>query len=462
MASGFARCRSSALLPIVLLALLTIIITLTWIGCGGSDNSKTGANPTANPAPGAPNPPSGGTTGTGTGSTTGSGTGSSTGTGTGSSTGAGTGSGTGGSTGGGTGSGGSSTAPKFVYAMNGSAGVNSGVAEFRIDPSTGVLTLFGSASVPVQNTDEGGMAATPQTGFVYVAQWFTKTIVVLRADPNSGALTQTMVVSVPELQSSPTMMTDPAGKFLFAADPNGFQILVFSIQASGNLVPVAGSPFKISQPAQWLTMDASGKFLFATADHQVFGFSVASNGALTPTPGSPVTVRPAFVSVGKGEKGVRGVIDPRARFLFFSDAIYPVIHVFSVAADGALTPVAGSPFQSGTTSFAPAVDPSGRFIFTGGAAVAALSVNQTTGEVAPVPGSPFDNGPFRSGGAPVYDATVDPSGKFLLLADTEQSKITVFSIDQNSGVLTNVDGSPFLTAAQPIGGGSPTNVTVTH
>jgi Lactonase, 7-bladed beta-propeller len=481
MAFGFAPRRSSTRFPLVLLAFLIMIIAVTWIGCGGSDSSKTGANlnPTANPSPGAPNPPSGGTTGSSTGTTSGGSTGSGTGTGTGGSTGSSTGSGTGGSTagstggsttgttgggtGGGTGSGSSSTTPKFVYVMNGTAGTNSGVAEFRIDPATGVLTLFGNASVPVTNTNEGPMAATPQIGgFVYVAQWFTKTIVLLRADPDSGVLTQSRVVSVPELQSPTGMITDPAGKFLFMADGNGFQIFVFSIQASGDLLPVGGSPVKISQPPQWLTMDASGKFLFVTADHEVFGFTVAGNGALTPTTGSPVTVRPAFISVGKGEKGVRGVIDLGARCLFFSDAINPVMYVFSVGADGALTPVPGSPFQTGMTGFAPAVDPSGRFVFIGGAIVPALSVNQATGALTPVPGSPFDNGPFRSGGAPVPDATVDPSGKFLLLADSEQSKITVFSIDQNSGVLTNVNGSPFPVAAQPIGGGSPSNVAVTH
>jgi len=322
--------------------------------------------------------------------------------------------------------------------------------------------MFGTASVPVMNTDEGGMAATPQTGFVYVAQWLTKTIVVLRADANSGTLVQSQVVSVPELQSPPALITDPSGKFLYVADPNGFQIIAFSIQSSGDLVRVPGSPFKITNPPNRLTMDAAGKFLFVSADNQLFGFKVAANGALTPTPESPVVVRPVFISPGKGPTGVSAVLDPLARFLFVADSTNPVMFVYTVAASGALTPVMGSPFPIATAGTAPAVDPTGKFVFVPEATVAAMSVNQSTGALTNVPGSPFDNGPFRNGGAPVCDATTDPSGKFLLLADCENSAITVFTMDATTGALTNVSGSPFQVAAKPIGGGSPSVVAVTH
>ena len=255
-----------------------------------------------------------------------------------------------------------STTPKFVYALNGTADVNSGVAEFLIDPASGVLSMRGTASVPVMHTDEGGMAATPQTEFVFVAQWLTKTIVVLRADPNSGMLAQSQVISVPELQSPPALITNPSGKFLYVADPNGFQILAFSIQPSGDLLPVPGSPFKVSNPPIGLTMDATGKFLFTGADHQVFGFTVAGNGALTPTPGSPVTVRPPFISPGKGPTWVSALLDPRARFLFVPDSTNPVMFVYTVAADGALTPVAGSLFPTATAGRTAAVAPSGKFV----------------------------------------------------------------------------------------------------
>ena len=62
----------------------------------------------------------------------------------------------------------------------------------------------------------------------------------------------------------------------------------------------------------------------------------------------------------------------------------------------------------------------------------------------------------------VHDAKIDPSGKFVLFADSEETKITVFAIDQNTGALTNVPGSPFLAAQKVFGGGSPTVIAITH
>ncbi len=109
------------------------------------------------------------------------------------------------------------------------------------------------------------------------------------------------------------------------------------------------------------------------------------------------------------------------------------------------------------------MDPQGRFVFVGTSPqVEAFQVDQTTGALTSAPGSPYDNGPFRSGGAPIAQAVVDPSGKFVLFSDSDQTKITVFAIDQSTGALSNVSGSPFLAASKQLGGGSPTAIAVTH
>ncbi len=41
-------------------------------------------------------------------------------------------------------------------------------------------------------------------------------------------------------------------------------------------------------------------------------------------------------------------------------------------------------------------------------------------------------------------------------------KISAFAIEENTGALTNVPGSPFLAAPKVLGGGSPTVIVVTH
>ena len=43
--------------------------------------------------------------------------------------------------------------------------------------------------------------------------------------------------------------------------------------------------------------------------------------------------------------------------------------------------------------------------------------------------------------------TVDPAGKFLFVANSVSSDVSVFSIAANTGVLSQVTGSPFPTGA---------------
>ncbi len=431
-------------------ALLSAFLSVLIACGGGTSNSSTnagGTTPTSSGStPGASNPGNNGGTGSGT---TGSG---------------GTSSGTGGSSGG-SGSGATLSAPKFVYALDSTAVAPSGVQEFSIDPATGVLTNIGFFEIqPSQVNSLVGMAATPATNFVYVGDWQGKMINILKADPNSGQLSKMSTMSVPDLQGYPEMITDPSGKFLFVSDtgPGTSRIYVFNIATDGSLTPVSGSPFSTSQPIIGLSTDTNGKFLFGTAGNQIFGFTIASNGAIAPTLDAPITVRPPVMNPDKGPTNVIATVDPAARYVYVADSTTTTAYVYSMDSSGKLMLVSGSPFQTGVPSETIAVDPLGHFVFGGEAQIYSMQVNQTTGALTSAPGSPTDNGPFRSGGEPVHDAEVDPSGKFVLFADSEETKITVFAIDQNTGALTDVPGSPFLAAKSQLGGGSPTVIAITH
>jgi 6-phosphogluconolactonase len=408
----------------ILILFFAIIATLALAACGGTAqtaNTTTPTTPTNNGTP----PTSGG----------------------------------GGGTPAPTGGGGSAAAAKYVYALNGTAGTRSGIAEFSISPSSGALTPVAGSPAPA-SPQSASMAATAQTHFVFVADWIDHTIASYSANESTGALTQAKLVNTPEIQYPLEMIVSPNQQWLYVSDSNGFQVAGYAIGTDGNLSPLPGSPYKTSGVVRRLTTDNAGRFLFVAGDNQVFGFSIGSNGALTPTPGSPTTIRPPFMSM-KGPSGVDAAIDPGARFLFVADGTQQQMFVYAISAAGALTPVAGSPFQDGVYAGTATTDPAGKFVFIGAfntAQVAALAVNQASGAVQPVAGSPFDNGPFRNGGAPISDVKVDPQGKFLLTADEDQGKITVFSINASTGALTNVQGSPFV--ASPTGGGNPEMIAI--
>ncbi len=194
-----------------------------------------------------------------------------------------------------------------------------------------------------------------------------------------------------------------------------------------------------------------------TGNSTVEGFSIArSTGALTAIPGSP------FTATASGAATTDGAwTDPQGRFLFVGSESSGDIWVFQInAATGALTETAGSPFTSASASGLVAlssadimtVDASGKFLYVGqlsaSAAVAAFSIDQITGALTPIVGSPFNLG--------VAQIHASLTGEFLLgVAQIQDggsatdTHIHVFSINPATGVPTEVNGSPFLTASAP-------------
>ena len=65
---------------------------------------------------------------------------------------------------------------------------------------------------------------------------------------------------------------------------------------------------------------------------------------------------------------------------------------------GALSPVGGSPFPTGFMPISVTVDPSGRFVYvtnSGSSSVSAYTINSITGVLSPIGGSPLQPGPVR-------------------------------------------------------------------
>ena len=116
----------------------------------------------------------------------------------------------------------------------------------------------------------------------------------------------------------------------------------------------------------------------------------------------------------------------------------PTISGFAIdESTGALTPVPGSPFDNVTAPISVAVDPTGRFVYaTQGFAISGYKIKAATGELTPVRGSPF------SSHDPI-GIVVDPTGRFVYAANFHAGNVTAYRIDTDSGRLTDIPGSPF-------------------
>jgi 6-phosphogluconolactonase len=142
------------------------------------------------------------------------------------------------------------------------------------------------------------------------------------------------------------------------------------------------------------------------------------------------------------------VVDPEGKFVFAANFGDSTISVFSIGKkSGALTEVSGSPFAAQGSSDELTIDPMGHFLYaandgsTGPSGVGAFSINRKTGALSPVPGSPFVTG--TSSTSSTSGVTIDPMNHFLFGANENGNTISVFSIDKKTGVLTEISGSPF-------------------
>src|SRR5207302_10347657 len=119
------------------------------------------------------------------------------------------------------------------------------------------------------------------------------------------------------------------------------------------------------------------------------------------------------------------------------------ISAFSIASNGALTPVSASPFSAQGTPDGVKVSPNGKFLSvalpaTGGGAVAMFSI-ASSGALTPVPGSPFpDGGAGVAAGVDINCvSTFDFSSESVLFIILDVFRIA------SSGGLTPVPGSTF-------------------
>lgn len=239
--------------------------------------------------------------------------------------------------------------------------------------------------------------------------------------------------------------------------------------------------------------------VFGPAENSISAFAVDGDGLLT-TVGGPWKTGGSGSSFGGDASSVKLHV-PTRRLFASNDGSLAVFDIDGRT--GSLSAVSGSPFSTGgTASYGVAVTEDGALVFVanatpGTASIAAFTVNQATGVLAPVPGSPFPSGsgdpqdgtlllaigkgdrvlyalnqkgriaafevhaggtlstvpgsPWSLGaGADSYAMALSPSADRLSVADAAADRLHVFSLDESTGALSPIAGSPFP-AADPGG-----------
>lgn len=265
---------------------------------------------------------------------------------------------------------------------------------------------------------------------------------------SNGTLTAAQSASVNN-NDPMTMAIDPSGSFLFqtaigGGGPSGIFAYVIN-RSNGNLSVAAGSPYLTSTAFYADVVDQQGKFLYALGAGGVYAFSVqAGTGTLTQISGSPFAA--AAPSNGAPQPATLMAVDQMNKFLYVSTSTG--ISAYSInQSTGQLTAVAGSPFGSGVSgSWAIVITPNNSFLYQlqsqSTTNIYGYSINQTSGALTPLSNSPFGAGqcgslvPSGTIGIPGPDnMTIASAGKFMY------DNCGIYSIDETNGTITQTSSS---------------------
>src|SRR4029077_5881163 len=327
---------------------------------------------------------------------------------------------------------------------------------FPIDLNTGALGA--AISVPTANTATG-LVADPAGKFLYATDEITGSIRGFSINPANAALAELAGSPFPgrpdgfPIFPSGILVTDRQGKFVYEVRGSLWGL---TRSDTGALAPF-GAP--LSTGGFTASFDPTDRFVYSGECDSRFVLPVClftlntATGNLTPVPMGflasldHVTVHDAAVDPGGSFVYASGVFDPSLP----TQPPAPVEVVLSFAMD----PNTGvlSPLPALITNLQPvadftdiAVHPSGKFLFVNASSkIFAFTIN-AQGALSPVPGSPF---PGKSTGPTGAGFRLDANGQFLYeeMIDLNfppspaASGIMGFHIDQNTGALTPLPGS---------------------
>jgi len=327
-------------------------------------------------------------------------------------------------------------------------------ADGSLTPIAGTPFAAGGAGRGTPTGSAGALQLSADGRYLLAVDAASNEISVLRIRPD-GSL---RLVDLASSRGTTPLSIAVHGELVYVANAGtgGSNYTGFTLNAGGQLSP--RSTFALpdgANPGQVL-FSPNGRHLVGTrvgpdaGPSFIDSFAVRSSGRLTAAPGSP------FAAQGVGPFGSE-FRPTNSSQLFVSNAHNGAgngtVSAYDVAADGTLTPVAGSPFADNQT--APCwveISHDGAYLFAINTGVPSISrYSIAAGGALTLLGSTPFNSP--SGLRP-FDARLDPSGHWLYVVDAGSAKVSAFAVD--GGSLTELSSSPFSIP----GGGAPFGIVV--
>jgi len=332
---------------------------------------------------------------------------------------------------------------QFLLSANSRDGT---VSVFAVTPSNGQLSEV-AASPFEAGVQASSVAITASGRFAYVANSGDNTLSAYTIDPGTGTLTEISGSPYATGKNPSAVSISTNDRFVYVTNADSNTLSAYSFDTTnGTLTALAGSPFAAGASPQALALSPNGKLAYVgnvvstAASNEISAYSLDSNsGAISTASGSPFA---------RGLNPIAIAVAPNGKFAFavnystVNGSVSDSISAYTVdQLTGALTEVAGSPFETGVTPSALAIAPSSKFVYVANfqdSTVTVFSIDATTGVLTELTTSPFDTGTDTLPQA----IAISPSGSFLYVASLDGT-ISAYNVDVNTGALTVMSGGPF-------------------
>jgi 6-phosphogluconolactonase (cycloisomerase 2 family) len=313
---------------------------------------------------------------------------------------------------------------------------------FSIDALTGVLTLL--PGFPIASGGAGDPSFLPTriayaNGRLFVINGGSGTLSAFTVNRTTGVLTP--------LPFSPVALGDGSW-FCVSVHPSGSPVLVGNAAGSvrsfnvtpTTATPAQGSPFSTGTVVPYsCEFSRDGNYFYAGNNSGVVnsnlfvGFAVSSNsGVLTPLPGSPFD---------SGADVPLGYATDRTGRLFIVNWFANQVRAFTTAA-GVPTGVTGNPFTSGLTQGVHGVLHPAGFYMVADNSGSRVGVYRINGSGAATTLAAVSGSPFPSGGLATETLALAADGRFLIAANQFSRDLTVFQVNSGTGALASIGVTP--------------------
>jgi WD40 repeat protein len=262
------------------------------------------------------------------------------------------------------------------------------VTIFSVGPGGVPVPVSGS---PFAVTGSPGVSAFSPSGRLFAVPNAVSDTVAMFSVGSDGTLTQINGSPFTAGFSPLAVAFSPNGRLLASANGEG-TVSVFSVASDGVLTQVTGSPFAGGFLPASVAFSPNGRLLaVGNSDGTVSLFAVGSGGTLTQVKGSPFSSGTGSDEVAFSSTGLLAVANTGTGGA--PPAFDNTLSVYSVGANGALTPVSGSPFPTGTAPTSVAFSASGALIAVANSEDSTVSVYRATGQGANSQGQNNNQGP---------------------------------------------------------------------